>query len=73
MITSGFHHTALGVETGEGLLRWKRRLTDLGWAVSGPYDRGYFTSLYFRAPDGQLLEIATDGPGFAPEAGGGPR
>jgi hypothetical protein len=27
-------------------------------------DRKYFTSIYFRAPDGQLLEIATDGPGF---------
>ena len=25
----------------------------------------YFQSIYFRAPDGLLLEIATDGPGFA--------
>lgn len=61
----GIHHTALGVETEDGLLRWKRRLTDLGRAVSGPYDRGYFTSLYFRDPDGQILEIATRGPGYA--------
>jgi glyoxalase family protein len=28
-------------------------------------DRVYFRSIYFRAPDGQLVEIATDGPGFA--------
>jgi glyoxalase family protein len=28
-------------------------------------DRQYFESIYFRAPDGLLLEIATDGPGFA--------
>jgi glyoxalase family protein len=28
-------------------------------------DRQYFKSIYFQAPDGQLLEIATDGPGFA--------
>jgi glyoxalase family protein len=28
-------------------------------------DRTYFQSIYFQAPDGQLLEIATDGPGFA--------
>ena len=28
-------------------------------------DRTYFESIYFRAPDGLLLEIATDGPGFA--------
>lgn len=61
----GIHHTALGVETEEGLLRWKRRLIDEGWAVSGPYDRGYFTSIYFRDPDGQILEIATAGPGYA--------
>ncbi len=27
-------------------------------------DRIYFRSIYFRAPDGLLLEIATDGPGF---------
>jgi glyoxalase family protein len=28
-------------------------------------DRTYFESIYFRAPDGLLFEIATDGPGFA--------
>ena len=61
----GVHHTALGVETEEALLRWKRRLTDHGVHTSGPYDRGYFTSLYFRDPDGQIMEIATAGPGYA--------
>lgn len=44
---------------------WKRRLQDLGVPVSGPMPRGYFTSLYFRDPDGQVLEIATAGPGYA--------
>ena len=33
--------------------------------VSPVMDRTYFRSIYFNAPDGQLLEIATDGPGFA--------
>jgi glyoxalase family protein len=61
----GVHHTALGVETDEALLKWKRRLTDHGAHTSGPYDRGYFTSLYFRDPDGQIMEIATAGPGYA--------
>jgi glyoxalase family protein len=61
----GVHHTALGVETEEALLKWKRRLTDHGVHTSGPYDRGYFTSLYFRDPDGQIMEIATAGPGYA--------
>ena len=48
----------------DALLRWKRRLTDLGLKVIGPYDRHYFTSIYFRDPDGVILEIATDGPGM---------
>lgn len=29
------------------------------------HDRKYFTSLYVREPGGTLLELATDGPGFA--------
>ena len=33
--------------------------------TSGPVDRFYFRSLYFREPGGILFEIATDGPGFA--------
>jgi glyoxalase family protein len=61
----GVHHTAFGVATEEALLKWKRRLADHGVHVSGPYDRGYFTSLYFRDGDGQIMEIATAGPGYA--------
>lgn len=63
--TGGVHHLALGVGTAEAQLRWKRRLTDLGVTVSGPYDRGWFSSIYFTDPDGQILEIATKGPGYA--------
>jgi glyoxalase family protein len=61
----GVHHLALGVATPEAQLKWKRRLTDAGVHVSGPIDRGYFKSLYFADPDGQVLEIATEGPGYA--------
>ncbi len=61
----GVHHLAFGVPTYDGLLKWKRRFQDLGVAVSGPMPRGYFNSLYFRDPDGQVLEIATAGPGYA--------
>ena len=61
----GIHHLALGVATPEAQLKWKRRLTDAGVAVNGPLDRGYFRSLYFSDPDGQILEIATAGPGYA--------
>jgi glyoxalase family protein len=60
----GVHHVALGVDTEAAQLKWKRRLMDAGVAVTGPYDRGYFTSIYFRDPDGQVLEIATAGPGY---------
>lgn len=61
----GIHHLALGVATPEAQLMWKRRLTDAQVPVSGPYDRGYFRSIYFKDPDGQVLEIATEGPGYA--------
>lgn len=61
----GIHHLALGVETPEAQLKWKRRLEDAGVRVSGPLDRGYFRSIYFADPDGQVLEIATAGPGYA--------
>ena len=61
----GLHHVAFGTESYETLLRWKRYLGDRGVRVSGPMERGYFQSLYFRDPDGQVLEIATRGPGYA--------
>lgn len=60
----GTHHFAMTVADTDGLLKWKRRLTDLGIAVTGPLDRHYFCSIYFRDPDGVILEIATRGPGW---------
>lgn len=61
----GTHHFALQVADYDGLLQWKRRLQDKGLAVTGPLDRHYFVSIYFRDPDGTILEIATVGPGWA--------
>ena len=61
----GTHHFALQVADEQSLLRWKRRLTDYGIRVNGPRDRAYFKSLYFRDPDGAMIELATAGPGFA--------
>jgi glyoxalase family protein len=60
----GTHHFAIRVANYEGLLKWKRRLTDLGLKIDGPFDRHYFKSIYFNDPDGAILEIATDGPGW---------
>lgn len=61
----GTHHVALQVTDLNGLLKWKRRLVDLGLKVEGPFDRLYFQSIYFRDPDGVILEIATQGPGWS--------
>jgi glyoxalase family protein len=60
----GTHHIALSTDDEESQLRWKRWLTDNGVRVWGPYNRVYFTSIYFNDPDGLILEIATRGPGF---------
>ncbi len=60
----GTHHFAFRVRDYDGLLKWKRRLTDLGITVRGPFDRHYFKSIYFEDPDGVILEIATEGPGW---------
>lgn len=60
----GTHHFALTVPDYNGLLKWKRRLTDYGLSVDGPLDRHYFKSIYFTDPDGAIIEIATQGPGW---------
>jgi glyoxalase family protein len=60
----GTHHFAFQVNDNESLLKWKRRLSEYGLKVDGPLDRHYFTSIYFRDPDGVILEIATKGPGW---------
>jgi glyoxalase family protein len=61
----GVHHVAFRVPTFEEYDQWNDRLQKLGVRSSGPVDRFYFRSLYFREPSGILFELATDGPGFA--------
>ena len=60
----GVHHVAFRTPTFEEYDGWVQRLAELGVRSSGPVDRFYFRSLYFRDPSGVLFEIATDGPGF---------
>ena len=61
----GVHHVAFRVPDDAQYEAWEKRLTELGVGSSGPVDRYYFRSLYFREPGGILFELATDGPGFA--------
>jgi glyoxalase family protein len=60
----GVHHVAFRVPTFEEYEAWNGRLNQMGVASSGPVNRFYFRSLYFREPNGILFELATDGPGF---------
>ncbi len=59
------HHVAFRTPDESEYAAWIDRLDSLGVPNSGPVDRYYFRSLYFREPSGVLFEIATDGPGFA--------
>jgi glyoxalase family protein len=61
----GVHHVAFRTPNFEEYEGWAERLRRLRVPSSGPVDRFYFRSLYFREPNGILFEIATDGPGFA--------
>ncbi len=58
------HHIAFAVEDQDEQLRWRRKLLSSGIDVTQVLDRKYFRSIYFREPNGLLLEIATVPPGF---------
>ena len=59
------HHVAFRTPNEQEYAAWLERLTEHGVPNSGPVDRFWFRSIYFREPNGILFEIATDGPGFA--------
>jgi len=60
----GVHHVAFRTPDQDSLRQWIDRVTRAGLRSSGEVERYYFTSLYFREPNGILFEIATDVPGF---------
>ncbi|WP_183316286.1 ring-cleaving dioxygenase [Chelatococcus caeni] len=59
------HHVAFRTPNVEAIRDWAARLSEFRIPSSGEVERYYFRSLYFREPNGNLFEIATDGPGFA--------
>ncbi len=58
------HHLAWRVDDEEHQLE-VRRLVEATASPTPVIDRFWFKSVYFREPGGVLLELATDGPGFA--------
>jgi glyoxalase family protein len=58
------HHVAFTSGLEEHL-EWRSRILAGGGHPTGVIDRFYFHSIYFREPEGVLMEIATTGPGFA--------
>jgi glyoxalase family protein len=58
------HHIAWRVAGDDEQQLWLERLTEVGLRPTTVQDRKYFRSIYFRMPDGVLVEIATDDPGF---------
>jgi glyoxalase family protein len=59
------HHIAWRTKDDAEQQAWLERLAELGLRPTPVQDRKYFRSIYFRMPDGILIEIATDEPGFA--------
>jgi glyoxalase family protein len=61
----GVHHVALRVHEHGDMARWLLHLEHAGFGNSGLVDRHYFRSIYLRDGNGLVIELATDGPGFA--------
>jgi glyoxalase family protein len=59
------HHIAFRAPSDDAQQSWREHLLSMGLDVSPVMERSYFRSIYFSAPDGMILEIATDGPGFS--------
>jgi len=55
----GVHHFAFGVGSAEEQVAWRDYLRERGVPCSDVFERGRFCSIYFRDPDGNLLEVAT--------------
>lgn len=60
----GVHHVAFRIPTFSDYDKWTEHLKKFRVPSSGPIDRFYFKSLYFRERNGILFELATDEPGF---------
>ena len=64
MGAGSIHHIAFRTVDDSEQQEYLTLLRGQGYNVSPVMDRQYFHSIYFRAPDGTLFEVATDAPGF---------
>ena len=55
----GVHHFAFAVGSDDEQIAWRDYLRARGVPCSEVFERGRFKSIYFRDPDGNLLEVAT--------------
>jgi len=58
------HHFAFTVEGTEELQAWRDYLRNQGVESSEIFERGPFSSIYVRDPDGHIVEVATRSPGL---------
>jgi glyoxalase family protein len=58
------HHFALSVSDENALVAWRDFLNASDVPTTDVKDRAYFRSIYFSDPDGHIIEIATESPGF---------
>jgi glyoxylase I family protein len=61
------HHFAFAVNSSDEQLAWVDYLRGRGIDCTDVFDRGAFSSIYIRDPDGHIVEIATREPGLLRE------
>ena len=59
-VSTGMHHVAYTFETLDELLQRYRELKDKGITPHVPIQHGVTTSLYYRDPDGNFVELQVD-------------
>jgi glyoxalase family protein len=63
--TGTVDHLALQVPDDDALLSWRQRFKAAGLNPTPMRERTYFRSVYVEAVPGIVVELATEGPGFA--------
>ncbi|MGI9600798.1 MAG: VOC family protein [Acidimicrobiales bacterium] len=51
-------HLAFGVDSLDDLTSMRDRIRRHGYQVNGPIDHGFCRSIYFRGPEGMVLEVS---------------